>query len=152
MFAQQITIQRAGLPHRGLVRFDAARNRFLFPRMPLDWTQGDLGEGLRCFNSGAFFEAHERWESVWLAAQEPEKTFLQGLIQVAASFHHLQRGNRAGTISLLRSALLRLDKYPEFFAGVVLPPFRTALRSWFEALEAGQQSSLPPIPQLQLTS
>src|SRR6266849_11099605 len=53
--------------------------------MSLDWTQRDLHEGLRCFNSGAFFEAHEHWESVWLAAQEPEKTFLQGLIQVAAS-------------------------------------------------------------------
>ena len=69
--------------------------------MSLDWTHGDLFEGLRCFHSGAFFEAHEHWESVWLAAQEPEKTFLQGLIQVAASFHHFQRGNCAGTISLL---------------------------------------------------
>ena len=58
--------------------------------MSLDWTQTDLREGLRCFHSGAFFEAHEHWESVWLAAQEPEKTFLQGLIQVAASFHHFQ--------------------------------------------------------------
>jgi hypothetical protein len=84
--------------------------------MPLDWTHGDLLEGLRCFHSGAFFEAHEHWESVWLAAQEPEKTFLQGLIQVAASFHHFRRGNCAGTISLLRSALRRLDGYPEVFA------------------------------------
>ncbi len=41
-------------------------------------------------------------------AEEPEKTFLQGLIQVAAAFHHFQRGNCAGTISLLRSALRRL--------------------------------------------
>jgi len=44
--------------------------------MSLDWTQGDLREGWCCFHSGAFFEAHEHWESVWLAAQEPEKTFL----------------------------------------------------------------------------
>jgi uncharacterized protein len=124
----------------------------MFPRMPLDWTQGDLGEGLRCFNSGAFFEAHERWESVWLAAQEPEKTFLQGLIQVAASFHHFQRGNCAGTISLLRSALRRLDKYPEVFAGIVVAPFRVIIRSWVEALETGPQSSPPPVPQLRLTA
>jgi predicted metal-dependent hydrolase len=76
---------------------------------------GDLHEGLRCFLSGAFFEAHEHWESVWLGAQEPERTFLQGLIQVAASFHHFQRGNFAGTTSLLRSALRRLDSYPTVF-------------------------------------
>lgn len=123
----------------------------MFPCMPLDWTQGALGEGLRCFNSGAFFEAHEHWESVWLVTQEPEKTFLQGLIQVAASFHHFQRANYVGTISLLRSALLRLDRYPEIFAGIVVAPLRVSIRSWLEALETSPQSSLPPIPQLQLT-
>ena len=77
--------------------------------MSLDWTERDLREGLRCFHSAAFFEAHEHWESVWLVAQEPEKTFLQGLIQVAASFHHLKRGNLEVTVSLLRSALRLLD-------------------------------------------
>jgi len=120
--------------------------------MPLDWTQGELLEGLRCFHSGAFFEAHEHWEAVWLAAQEPEKTFLQGIIQVAASFHHFQRGNRLGTISLLRSALRRLDKYPEVFAGIVLAPLRVAIRSWLQVLETTPQSSPPQFPNIQLTA
>jgi predicted metal-dependent hydrolase len=120
--------------------------------MLLDWTQGELLEGLHCFHSGAFFEAHEHWEVVWLAAPEPEKTFLQGLIQVAASFHHFQRGNSAGTISLLRSALRRLDKYPEVFAGVVVAPLRVAIRSWLEVLETTPQSSPPQFPNIQLTA
>jgi uncharacterized protein len=120
--------------------------------MSLDWTQGELREGLRCFRSGTFFEAHEHWESVWLAAQEPEKTFLQGLIQLAASFHHFQRGNLPGTISLLRSALRRLDAYPEAFAGVAVAPLRTSICLWLAALETPTQSSLPPLPQLQISS
>lgn len=119
--------------------------------MPLDWTRGDLFEGRRCFLSGFFFEAHEHWEVVWLAAPEPEKTFLQGLIQVAASFHHFQRGNYAGTTSLLRSALHRLDQYPETFAGIELAPFRVSVRSWLEALETSPQSLPSPVPQLHLT-
>jgi predicted metal-dependent hydrolase len=120
--------------------------------MPLDWTDGDLFEGLRCFHSGAFFEAHEHWELVWLASQEPEKTFLQGLIQVAASFHHFQRGNCAGTISLMRSALSRLDTYPEVFGGIEVAPVRVAIRSWLEVLETVPRSSLPPVPHLKLTA
>ena len=120
--------------------------------MSLDWTERDLREGLRCFHSAAFFEAHEHWESVWLVAQEPEKTFLQGLIQVAASFHHFQRGNLAGTVSLLRSALRRLDTYPEAFAGVAVAPLRTSICLWLAALETPQSASLPPVPQLQLVS
>jgi predicted metal-dependent hydrolase len=118
--------------------------------MRLDWTKGALGEGVRCFNSGAFFEAHEHWESVWLVAQEPEKTFLQGLIQVAASFHHFQRGNCAGTISLQRSALVRLERYPGVFAGIAVAPLRVIIRAWIEALATVPQSSPPPVPQLQL--
>jgi uncharacterized protein len=135
------------------IRFDPTPlHAFMLPYTPFDWTQGGLFEGLRCFHSGAFFEAHEHWESVWLAAQEPEKTFLQGLIQVAAAFHHFQRGNCAGTISLMRSALRRLDRYPEVFAAVVVAPLRVAIRRWLEALEAAPQSSWPPVPQLQLTA
>ena len=118
--------------------------------MLLDWNHGELLEGLRCSHSGAFFEAHEYWESVWLMAEEPEKTFLQGLIQVAAAFHHFQRGNCAGTISLLRSALRRLDGYAPAFAGIAVEPLCTTIRLWLEALETVSQSPPPPLPLLQL--
>src|SRR5260370_37692583 len=121
-------------------------------RMSLDWTQGDLHEGLRCFHSGAFFEAHEHWESVWLAAQEPGRTFLQGLIQGAAAFHHFQRGTCPGTLSLLRSAVCRLDGYPAAFARVAVAPLCTAIRLWLETLATIPRASTPPVPQLQLVA
>jgi predicted metal-dependent hydrolase len=122
----------------------------MFSHSPFDWTQGELCEGLRCFHSGEFFEAHEHWELVWLKVREPEKTFLQGLIQVTASFHHFQRGNQLGTSSLMRAALRRLDKYPEVFGGIQVKPLRAAVRLWLETLEAVPQSSPPPIPRVQL--
>lgn len=55
--------------------------------MKFDWIQGALAEGLRLYHGGEFFAAHEAWESVWLESPEPEKMFLQGLIQVTAAFH-----------------------------------------------------------------
>src|ERR1700730_17204481 len=75
--------------------------------MTLDWIQGSLAEGLRLYEAGEFFAAHEARENRWLESQEPEKTFLQGLIQVTAAFHHLQRNNPLGTTRLLRAALRR---------------------------------------------
>ena len=54
-------------------------------------------QGLEAFNSSRFFQAHEHWEEVWLETPEPEKTFLQGLIQIAAGFHHYSRNNRPGS-------------------------------------------------------
>ena len=56
--------------------------------------------GLAHFNARQFFEAHEVWEEIWLTEDEPERTFLQGLIQIAAAFHHYRRGNPEGAENL----------------------------------------------------
>jgi uncharacterized protein len=111
--------------------------------MKFDWTQGELAEGLRRYHAGEFFAAHEAWESVWLAAQEPEKMFLQGLIQVTAAFHHLQRNNPLGTARLLQAALGRLERYPAYFGGISVALLCNDIREWLQALEAGA-----PAPQL----
>jgi predicted metal-dependent hydrolase len=86
--------------------------------MEFDWTQGALAEGLRRYDAGEFFTAHEAWETVWLEAREPDKTFLQGLIQVTAAFHHLQCNNPLGAARLLHAALRRLERYPACFGGI----------------------------------
>jgi predicted metal-dependent hydrolase len=89
-------------------------------RMDFDWTSGPLAEGLHLYDTGKYFEAHEAWEGVWLKAPEPEKTFLQGLIQVTAACHHLRRGNRLGTTRMLSNALQRLDPRGPEFGGIAV--------------------------------
>lgn len=111
--------------------------------MTFDWTQGALAEGLRDYNAGNFFTAHEAWECVWLASPEPERTFLQGLIQVTAAFHHLQRNNTLGATRLLRAALLKLEPCPPNFGGISVARLRDDIRDRLHALDADQ-----PTPQL----
>jgi uncharacterized protein len=113
--------------------------------MKFDWTKGALAEGLRLYDAGEFFTAHEAWESVWLGSPEPEKTFLQGLIQVTAAFHHLQRNNALGTVLLLQAALRRLDRYPASFGGISVALLCHDIRERLRSLEAGE-------PEPQLTS
>jgi len=112
-------------------------------RMKFDWTQGALAEGLRLYDAGEFFAAHEAWESVWLPAPEPEKTFLQGLIQVTAAFHHLQRENRLGTSRLLQAALGRLERYPACFGGISVDLLRNDIRQCLQALDMGTPAPQP---------
>ncbi|MGB7553297.1 MAG: DUF309 domain-containing protein [Candidatus Korobacteraceae bacterium] len=119
-------------------------------REQLDWTRGELAEGLRCYHAEEFFAAHEHWELVWLKLPEPEKTFLQGLIQVAAAFYHLQRGNPEGTVSLLRGALGRLDPHSPSFTGVSVAPLCREIRDWLTSLEAGDAPCSRPFPKIQL--
>jgi predicted metal-dependent hydrolase len=113
-----------------------------------DWKSGALAEGVSCYRNQKFWLAHEHWESVWLRLQEPEKTFLQSLIQISAAFHHLRNGNMRGTISLLRRALARLEPYPASFGGVDLAQLRRDAGEWLQALESGagpQPASFPQI-------
>ncbi len=109
--------------------------------MKFDWSEGALAEGLRLYEAGEFFTAHEVWESVWLGSPEPEKTFLQGLIQVTAAFHHLQRDNRLGTVLLLQAALRRLDLYPASFGGISVAVLCGDIRERLRMLEAGEPAS-----------
>jgi len=109
--------------------------------MTFDWTEGALAEGLRLYDAGEFFTAHEAWESVWLNAPEPEKTFLQGLIQVTAAFHHLQRNNPLGTVPLLEAAPRRLDRYPPGFGGIAVTLLCDDVRVCLGNLESGEAAS-----------
>ncbi len=111
--------------------------------MKLDWSEGALAEGLRLYHAGEFFAAHEAWESVWLSSAEPEKTFLQGLIQVTAAFHHLQGNNPLGAMLLLQGALRRLERYPPDFGGISVAALCHDIRECLKTLEAGE-----PAPQM----
>ncbi|MGO8932086.1 MAG: DUF309 domain-containing protein [Terracidiphilus sp.] len=114
--------------------------------MSLDWSCGALAEGLRCYKDGEFFLAHEHWEGVWLKCEEPEKTFLQALIQITAAFHHLQRKNIKGAASLLRASLRRLDSFPAAYGGIEVEAVRENVREWLRALDRGEPSPELPMP------
>ena len=87
-------------------------------------------EGIRLFNSGKFFEAHEALEAVWLKSVGEDKLFLHGLIQVAAAFHHLTRENRAGFRSLIEKGTQKLDRVAPVFMGIDVARLRRSLHPW----------------------
>ncbi len=116
--------------------------------MSLDWTLGALAEGLECYRNEEFFLAHEHWETVWLVSLEPERTFLQALIQITAAFHHFQQKNLLGTASLLNAALRRLEPFPQVFEGVFLVPLRESIHAWLDALDSREMPIHLPFPEM----
>jgi predicted metal-dependent hydrolase len=111
--------------------------------------EAHFARGIAQFNSRLFFEAHETWEEIWLPAPEPEKTFLQGLIQVAAAFHHYGRKNRAGATSLLAAGLAKLEAFPEDHCGLELGALRKAGKRWKKAFAAGADPGADELPQIE---
>lgn len=75
-------------------------------------------EGLRLFNQGKFFEAHEELETAWRAEPEAIRSLYQGILQIAVAYLHLTRNNYEGAIKVYGRALRWLRAYPDFCRGV----------------------------------
>ena len=68
--------------------------------------------GVEHFNAQRFWEAHEAWEEQWLRSVGDDRLFLQGLIQLAAAYHHVQRGTLRGGVRLFDAAARKLADFP----------------------------------------
>lgn len=99
-------------------------------------------EGIEHFNSRRFWEAHEAWETLWLEAESDLEQFLQGLIQVAAAYHHIQRGTFRGAPRLFAAGLRRLEPFPMLCCGVDRTDVDAAARRHWKWLETTPESAL----------
>ena len=66
-------------------------------------------DGVRAYEQGAFFLAHELLEPAWMGTADPaERDLCQGLIKLAAGYVHAVRGNPLGMAKNLSGARERL--------------------------------------------
>ena len=105
-------------------------------RAQFDGMSGEelLRTGVELYNAGSFFEAHEAWEEVWLEAENSEREFYQGLIQVTAAFVHVTRNEYPGSVRLLDAGISKLARYGERKEGIELASFVEGARRAREAL------------------
>ena len=68
-------------------------------------------KGLKNYRKGDFYLAHEYWEDLWHNKQLKDRIFIQGLIQIAASFYKIQCGNLRGARSLLEKSINKFVLY-----------------------------------------
>ncbi|HET6846614.1 MAG TPA: DUF309 domain-containing protein, partial [Anaerolineales bacterium] len=53
-------------------------------------------EGIRLFNEGRFFEAHEELEAAWREEPGRIRELYQGILEAGVTYLHLRRGNLVG--------------------------------------------------------
>jgi uncharacterized protein len=78
----------------------------------------EFWQGVEQFNSGQFYACHDTLEALWIEAGEPEKTFYQGILQIAVALYHLENRNWRGAVILLGEGSNRLRRYPSSYGGV----------------------------------
>ncbi|MDZ7963548.1 MAG: DUF309 domain-containing protein [Nostoc sp. DedSLP03] len=78
----------------------------------------EFWQGVEQFNSGQFYACHDTLEALWIEASEPEKSFYQGILQIAVALYHLENRNWRGAVILLGEGSNRLRRYPSSYSGV----------------------------------
>ncbi|GIW12488.1 MAG: DUF309 domain-containing protein [Chloroflexi bacterium] len=99
----------------------------------------ELALAVRQFNQGEYFVCHETLEALWRAEPGPLRRLYQGILHLAVGLYHLQRGNRHGALTKLRSGLAYLEPVPAHCLGLELDALRHQVRHCVESIEA-----LPP--------
>jgi hypothetical protein len=95
-----------------------------------------LEEAAYLFNEGLFFEVHEILEAVWLTQEEGVRLLLQGLIQIAVGFHHLENNNLRGALSLLQEGVEKVKGYGSDRPGVELDQFLAQIERARRSIES----------------
>src|SRR5574340_1007570 len=69
-------------------------------------------EGIRLFNQGRYFEAHEELELAWREEQGKIRELYQGILEAGVTYLHLRRGNLAGAQKVFGRSMRWLRAWP----------------------------------------
>ncbi|HEV8240659.1 MAG TPA: DUF309 domain-containing protein [Thermoanaerobaculia bacterium] len=111
-----------------------------------------MDEGIDLFQRGEYFAAHEAWEEIWRSTTPEPRELFQGLVQLAAAFHHLHVRRRADVARrVLGKARRRLATVEPLVEGIDVAALVAEVDAWIVWLEAMEQPA-PPLPSLRRSS
>src|SRR5918996_979409 len=81
-------------------------------------------EGLRLFNAGEYFEAHEALEDAWNAEEGSVRELYRGILQIAVVYLHITRRNYNGAVKVYGRSQKWLKDWPELCRGIQVGELR----------------------------
>ena len=93
--------------------------------------------GLRHFNAGRFFEAHEAFEELLDAVDDDRWDLLVALVQVAVGYHKAAEGH-PGATRMLGLGATKLAAFPALAAGLDVAALRARVADDLAAVEGGE--------------
>lgn len=95
----------------------------------------EFWQGIEQFNSQQFYACHDTLEALWMDATEPQKTFYQGILQIAVALYHLGNSNWRGAVILLGEGINKLRRYPPTYAGIDVDELLTSSAAMLMSLQ-----------------
>jgi predicted metal-dependent hydrolase len=81
-------------------------------------------EGLRLFNAGEYFEAHEALEDAWNAEEGKVRDLYRGILQIAVVYLHITRRNYNGALKVYARSQKWIKDWPDGCKGIQVEKLR----------------------------
>ena len=107
--------------------------------------------GLEKYRKGDFYLAHEYWEDLWHNKQLKDRIFIQGLIQISASFYKIQCNNLRGARSLLDKSINKFEKYSGIHRNIDVDKLKEDLleiKQKYNEINSAGEFDLDTVPEL----
>ncbi len=105
------------------------------PDAPQDLFSSLFSRGLDEFNAQEFYACHDTLEAIWMDAENAEKPFYQGILQIAVAFYHLGNLNWRGGAILLGEGITRLRRFEPTHQGVDVESLVDEAVEWLELIQ-----------------
>src|SRR5215216_7215 len=81
-------------------------------------------DGLRLFNAGEYFEAHEALEAAWNEEKGRVRDLYRGILQIAVVYLHITRGNYNGAVKVYARSQRWLKDWADVCQGIYVEELR----------------------------
>lgn len=88
------------------------------PEPQLDQLHPEAQLGVKLFNQGQYYEAHEHLELAWMGVSSPERDLYQGVLQVGVGYFQIERGNFRGALKMFKRGRRNLQPLPDQLLGI----------------------------------
>jgi predicted metal-dependent hydrolase len=85
-------------------------------------------DGLRLFNAGEYFEAHEALEDAWNAEPGEVRNLYRGILQIAVVYLHITRRNYDGAVKVYGRSQKWIKDWPAMCRGIQVEELRRNAR------------------------
>ena len=105
-------------------------------------------QAVALFNGHDWYGAHDLFEELWHETGDPERRWLQGMVQLSVALLHRQRGNVHGAMVLLGEASGRLGSAMSPPTGLDQDSLLGPLQRLLSRLQSGQDAPDLSLPSL----
>lgn len=107
----------------------------------MDFIRPEAENGLRLFNQGDYYEAHEHFEAAWRQTHDPSREFYRALIHVSGGFYRLTQDRPDAAKKFFTHALRWLREFPSPFLGIDTAELKVRLHQLMEAIDQNRETN-----------